>query len=84
MQTVSEGTSIGIDVSEVVSELKSSGQVMDECLVKDSKMDVTEVQKDGLKLESWMKSQVSAPKAALDSEVMDESSEESSAFFQFL
>ena len=34
--------------------------------VQTSLIDVTEVQKDGLKLESGMKSQVSAPKAALD------------------
>ncbi|PRQ37005.1 hypothetical protein RchiOBHm_Chr4g0397811 [Rosa chinensis] len=46
MQTVSEGSSSGIDASEVSSELKSNGQVVDESLFKDSKMDVTEVQID--------------------------------------
>ncbi|KAM5553555.1 hypothetical protein ABKV19_025666 [Rosa sericea] len=42
-----EGSSNGIDASEVSSELKSNGQVVDESLFKDSKMDVTEVQIDG-------------------------------------
>lgn len=80
MQTVSEN---GVDASEVLSELKSNRQVIDESLVKDNKMDVTEVQKDGPMQESGMESELSAPKAAsdanMDSEVMDESSEESSA-----
>ncbi|XP_061998387.1 uncharacterized protein LOC133715767 [Rosa rugosa] len=79
-QTVSEGTSNGLDASEVSSELKSNGQVVDESLLKESRMDVTE---DGSMQKSGMESEMSAPKSASDvimiSEVMGESNEESSA-----
>ncbi|XP_050387547.1 uncharacterized protein LOC126803872 [Argentina anserina] len=83
MQTVSEGRSNGLDASEVLSELNSNGQVVDETLVKVNKMDVTEVQEEGPMQGSRTESEVPTLKAASDvimiSEVMDESCEESSA-----
>ncbi|XP_050386147.1 uncharacterized protein LOC126802545 [Argentina anserina] len=83
MQTVSEGSSNGIDASEVLSEINSNGQVVDETLVKVNKMDVTEVQEEGPMQGSRTESEEPTLKAASDvimiSEVMDESCEESSA-----